>query len=219
MKKIHFTLQTEWLSWLMIATVIALSIWAYPHLPASVPSHWGISGQIDGWTPRLTHVLLMPGVMFVFYLVFLALPYLEPRQEHFHQSAGFYQMIRNVLMVFFAGIYGVTLWAGLTSEPVAVGKIIPIAVGLLFILIGHYLPQIKSNFFMGIRTPWTLSNETNWQKTHRLGAYTFAIGGVLFLLSPFLPTPINFYIPMIGIAIAGGLPILMSFIWFKQGNK
>ena len=219
MKKIQFSFQTEWLSWLMIAAVVALSIWAYPHLPALVPSHWGISGQIDGWTPRLAYVLMMSGMMLGFYLLFLALPYLEPRREHFHQSAVFYHMIRNVLMVFFAGIYGVTLWAGLTGEPVAVDKIIPVAIGLLFILIGHYLPQIKSNFFMGIRTPWTLSSEENWHRTHLLGSYTFVIAGALFVLSPFLPVPLNFYLPMTGIIIAGFIPILMSFIWFKQEKK
>jgi uncharacterized membrane protein len=153
------------------------------------------------------------------YLLFLILPHIEPRRQHFIESWGFYQMIRNFMMVFFAFMYGLTTYAAITGNEIAIGKIIPVSVGVLFLFIGNYLTQVKSNFFMGIRTPWTLDNETNWQKTHRLGAYTFAIGGVLFLLSPLMPTPLNFYIPMAGVAIAGFLPILMSFIWFKQGNK
>ena len=128
-------------------------------------------------------------------------------------------MIRNFMMVFFAFMYGLTTYAAITGNAIAVGKIVPVSVGILFIFIGNYLTQVKSNFFMGIRTPWTLDSEANWQKTHRLGAYTFAIGGVLFLLSPFMPTPYNFYVPMVGVAIAGCLPILMSFIWFKQDQK
>ncbi len=219
MQKIKFTFKTEWLSILLILMVIAAAIWVYPLLPAKVPSHWGISGQIDGWTTPLGHVLMFPGMMLGMYLLFLLLPHIEPRRQHFIESWGFYQMIRNFMMVFFAFMYGLTTYAAITSNPIAIDKIIPISVGVLFLFIGNYLTQVKSNFFMGIRTPWTLDNETNWQKTHRLGAYTFAIGGVLFLLSPLMPTPLNFYIPMIGVSVAGGLPILMSFIWFKQGNK
>jgi len=219
MQKIRFTFKTEWLSLLLIVAVIIAAIWVYPLLPARVPSHWGISGQVDGWTTPLEHMLMFPGMMVGMYLLFLLLPHIEPRRQHFIESWGFYQMIRNFMMVFFAFMYGLTTYAAVTNNPVAIDKIIPVTVGVLFLFIGNYLTQVKSNFFMGIRTPWTLDNETNWQKTHRLGAYTFAIGGVLFLLSPFLPTPINFYLPMVGVTIAGFLPILMSFIWFKQGNK
>jgi len=219
MQKIKFTFKTEWLSILTIIAVIIVAIWAYPSLPAQVPSHWGVSGQVDGWTTPLGHVLMFPGMMIGMYLMFLFLPHFEPRRQHFIESSGFYQMIRNFMMTFFAFMFGLTTYAALTGHEVAVGKIVPASIGILFILMGNYLTQVKSNFFMGIRTPWALDSEDNWQKTHRLGAYTFTLGGVLFLLSPLMPTPFNFYIPMVGVAIAGGLPILMSFIWFKTGNK
>ena len=219
MQKIQFTFKSEWLSILLIVAVIATAIWAYPLLPSEVPSHWGISEQVDDWTTPLGHVLMFPGMMLALYLLFLLLPHIEPRRQHFLESWGFYQMIRNFMMVFFAFMYGLTTYAAITGNAIAVGKIVPVSVGILFIFIGNYLTQVKSNFFMGIRTPWTLDSEANWQKTHRLGAYTFAIGGVLFLLSPFMPTPYNFYVPMVGVAIAGCLPILMSFIWFKQDQK
>lgn len=219
MRKIQFTFKTEWLSLLLIVAVIIAAIYVYPLLPARVPSHWGLNGQVDGWVSPLGHVLMFPGMMIGMYLLFLILPHIEPRRQHFIESWGFYQMIRNFMMVFFAAMYGLTTYAGITASTVAVDKIVPVMVGVLFLFIGNYLTQVKSNFFMGIRTPWTLSNENNWRKTHRLGAYTFAIGGVLFLLSPFIPTPLNFYLPIIGVCIAGFLPVLMSFIWFKQGNK
>lgn len=219
MQKIKFTFKTEWLSVLLIIAVIITAIYVYPLLPEKVPSHWGISGQVDGWTSPLGHVFMFPGMMIGMYLMFLILPHIEPRRQHFIESWGFYQMIRNFMMTFFAFMYGLTTYAAITTNSVDVGKIVPMSVGVLFLFMGNYLTQIKSNFFMGIRTPWALDSEENWRKTHRLGAYTFAIGGVLFLLSPFIPIPFNFYIPMAGVAIAGGLPILMSYIWFKQGNK
>jgi len=219
MQKIKFTFKSEWLSVLLIIAVIITAIYIYPLLPEKVPSHWGVNGQIDGWTSPLGHVLMFPGMMIGMYLMFLILPHIEPRRQHFIESWGFYQVIRNFMMIFFSLMYGITTYAAVTTNPVAIDKIIPMAIGVLFLFMGNYLTQVKSNFFMGIRTPWALDSEENWRKTHRLGAYTFAIGGVLFLLSPFIPVPFNFYVPMTGVAIAGGLPILMSYVWFKQGNK
>ncbi len=219
MNKIRFTLKSEWFSILTLVAVIAIAIWAYPLLPNTVPSHWNIAGEVDDYTTRLGHVLMFPGIMLGVYLLFLALPYLEPRRGHFIKSWGFYSLIKNFLMGFFLLMFTIATWAGISAQPVPTGTIVPLAVGVLFILLGNYMPQIKSNFFMGIRTPWTLSSETNWQKTHLLGGYTFAIGGLLFIIGPFLPVPWNFYLPIVGISIAGVLPILMSFIWFKQEKR
>lgn len=219
MQKIKFTFKTEWFSILLVLAVVIAAIWAYPLLPAQVPSHWGVSGQVDDWTTPLGHVLMFPGMMIGMYLLFLLLPHIEPRREHFLESWGFYQMIRNFMMAFFAFMFGLTTYAAVTGNEVAVGQIIPVSIGVLFIFIGNYLTQVKSNFFMGIRTPWALDNEENWRKTHHLGAYTFVLGGLLFIISPFIPTPFNFYLPLIGILFAGFFPMLMSYIWFKQGNK
>jgi len=219
MRKLQFNFKTEWFSWLMILSTVAIAIYAYPLLPDRVPSHWNLAGQIDGWTSRNGHVFGIGGLIVGMYILFLVLPHFEPRKEHFVRSLGFYQMIRNVMMAFFALIFGLTSYIAVTGNMLQVDKIIPVAVGVLFILIGNYLPQIKSNFFMGIRTPWALDNEENWRKTHHLGAYTFVLGGLLFIASPFIPTPFNFYLPLAGILFASFFPMLMSYIWFKQGNK
>lgn len=219
MKKIKFTFKSEWFSILTLIAVIAIAIWAYPLLSDKVPSHWNFAGQIDGYTTRLGHVLLFPGIMLGVYLLFLALPYLEPRRGHFIKSWGFYSLIKNFLMGFFLLMFAVATWAGIGAKPVPVGTIISLAIGILFIMIGNYMPQIKSNFFMGIRTPWTLSSEKVWTKTHLLGGYTFVIGGLLFIIGLFLPVPLNFYFPIVGVCIAGLIPVIMSFIWFKQEKK
>lgn len=218
MQKIRFTFKTEWFSWLMILSVIVIAIYAYPLLSDRVPSHWNLAGEIDGWVSRNGHVFGIGGMILGMYLLFLLLPHFEPRKEHFVRSLGFYQMIRNVMMAFFAILFAAATYVGVTGNELAIDKIVPVIVGVLFILIGNYLPQIKSNFFMGIRTPWALDNDENWRKTHHLGAYTFVIGGLLFVLSPFIPTPFNFYLPIAGILIAALLPMLMSFLWFKQGK-
>ncbi len=219
MKKIQFTFKSEWFSILTLVAVIAIAIWAYPLLGDTVPSHWNIAGEVDGWTSRLGHVLMFPGIMLGVYLLFLALPYLEPRRGHFIKSWGFYSLIRNFLMGFFLLMFAVATWAGISAEPVPTGVIVPLAVGVLFIMIGNYLPQVKSNFFMGIRTPWTLSSDKVWQKTHLWGGYAFTFGGVLFIIGQFLPIPYNAYIPLIGVGVAVLIPIIMSYVWFLQEKR
>lgn len=162
---------------------------------------------------------MFPGIMLGMYLLFLALPYLEPRRLHFIKSWGFYLLIKNFMMGFFLLMFGTTTWAGLSAQPVAISTIVPLAVGILFIMIGNYMPQIKSNFFMGIRTPWTLSSDRVWQKTHLLGGYAFTFGGVLFIIGQFLSAPYNAYIPLIGVGIAVAIPVVMSYVWFLQEKK
>jgi len=120
------------------------------------------------------------------------------------------------MMAFMAVIFATSTWAGLSEQPVSIGTIVPIMVGILFILIGNYLSQIKSNFFMGIRTPWTLSSDEVWRKTHLVGGYSFVIGGLLFLASPLIANPWNAYIPLIAILIAALFPIVYSYIIYTQ---
>lgn len=219
-KKIKFTFKSEWVSWLTIVFVIIIAIWAYPRLPEMVPSHWNIAGEVDNYSSRLTHILLFPGITIGMYLLFLLIPYIEPRRMHFIKSWSFYQMIRNLMVVFMGLMFVITTWAGISKQPVQIGTIIPIMVGILFIFIGNYLSQIKSNFFMGIRTPWTLSSDEVWRKTHLVGGYSFVIGGLLFMASPLIPVPFNGYVPFIAIIIAALVPIIYSYIAFtKEKNN
>lgn len=217
MNKIKFSFSTEWFSLLCLLVVIVASYLAYPHLPVMVPSHWNIAGQIDGYMPRLTHTFAFPGMMLAMYLLFIFFPSFEPRREHFLRSMGFYQIIRNFLMIFFTVIYGFTIAAALGYHP-AINVIVPVMVGILFIILGNYMPQIKSNFFMGIRTPWALSSEENWYKTHKMGGICFALSGLLFLASPFLPAPFNFWLPMAGILVASLVPYAYSY-WLFTNKK
>ena len=211
--------KNEWFSWVTLVIATVVGWWAYPNLPERVPSHWGVTGQVDGWTTPLGHALGVPAMMLGMYLLFLLIPIFEPRRKHFQESLGFYQMIRNFMMAFLLFLFLITTWIGVSGQTWRIDFIVPIAVGVMFILIGNYLHQVKSNFFMGIRTPWALSSESNWKKTHHLGGYMFVIGGLLFFTTPLWPTPWNFYIPMAGILLAGLVPTIYSYYLFAQKIK
>jgi uncharacterized membrane protein len=208
--------------WFALATLVAgLAItWAwFDDLPAQVPSHWNISGQIDGWTSPTGHALMFVGLMVFMYLLFTAIPYLEPRKENMAKSLGFLNVIKNYMLAFFLGLYTLISYMAVYNAPLAIEKFISVGVGLLFAIIGIHLTKIKSNYFMGIRTPWTLSSDDIWQKTHKLGSTLFLASGILFIASVLLPTPWNFVIPMIGVLIAAIFPILYSYLLFRASNN
>ena len=92
------------------------------------------------------------------------------------------------------------------------------AIGILFLFIGNELPKVKSNFFMGIRTPWALCSEENWRRTHRLGGKCFFTAGIILILAAFLPSQkLVFGIMFVLIMVASLVPTLMSYLWYRKG--
>ncbi|GAF25302.1 predicted integral membrane protein [Moorella thermoacetica Y72] len=123
-------------------------------------------------------------------------------------------------MVFFMGvIYATTLVVALGGPANLVGRVVPLAIGLLFILIGNYLPQARLNYFFGIRTPWTLANEEVWRRTHRFSGYAFILAGFMFIVAAFLPPPANFILGMAGPAIAGVSTTVYSYLAFRRVSR
>jgi len=209
----------DWFIILAILIMVGVAIYTYPNLPEMVPSHWNIKGEVDDYMPRLAHSIALPAATLGIYLLFLALPYIEPRRKHFQESWGFYQIIKNLIIAFMATLFIATSWTAANGQMFEAGKLVPAAVGILFIVIGNYMSQIKSNFFMGIRTPWTLSSDIVWQKTHRLGGITFFIAGLSFLISPLLDAPLNGIVPLATTIAAGLIPVVYSYIFFLQEQK
>lgn len=172
-------------AFLVTAAMLAFSLWALPHLPERVPTHWGINGQPDDWSSPAFAAFLMPGMMLLMSLLFAALPQIDPLKKNYEFHGSVYFLLVNVVVGFVAVIHVLVLGASL-GWPVSVGRSIPILVGLLFVFIGNLLPRIRPNWFMGIRTPWTLSSEQVWRKTHRVGGYAFTLAGLVFVLMSFL---------------------------------
>lgn len=172
----------------LVALMLLLSAYAWDRLPqdAPIPVHWNAQGQVDRYGSRTEGLLLLPATAAAIALLFAAIPFIEPRSRHLRQSRNAYLALWAAVLALMAAVHlFIVLHAlGLPLDP---NVAIPIAIGLLFILIGACLAKIRSNFFMGIRTPWTLSSELAWNKTHRLGAKLFLILGLLMLLWPWLP--------------------------------
>ncbi|MFA6215125.1 MAG: SdpI family protein [Patescibacteria group bacterium] len=212
------TLKTEFIPVILIILSVFASFYFYANFPEKVPTHWNYRGQIDGWSGKGFAAFFFPGLIFGLYLLFLGLPYLDPKKEHYLEFAKVYHIFKNFFIGFMVAIYFYTGLAGLGYE-LPVNVVVPTIVGLLFLILGNYMGKIKSNWFMGIRTPWTLSNEQVWNKTHRLGGKLFMLMGLFMIFGSFLPAELFWYSFIAGITIVSLFPMIYSYLLYKKINK
>ena len=215
MQKISDTLKKDWLILILILIGFALGAYFYPSLPDKVPTHWNASGEVNGYGSKFFGAFGLPAISLAMYLMFLVLPYIDPKKKNYAEFKSTYQFLKYLLILFFLGIEVMTL---LIASGVIVNKpiFIQIMVSLLFILIGNVMGRFKHNYFVGIRTPWTLANEEVWRKTHRLAAPLWVIGGVLNILLAFTGISFNGIGFVVIIAVISIVPIGYSYLAYQQ---
>jgi len=177
----------------IIALQALISIVSYPFLPPMVPSHWNIAGQIDAYAPKLQVVLQFPLLSIGIFVLIQVLLAASPRLNNQNPRAN-----RNVINIILAGTFLFMLVIQLASTAAAfhvaidISLITNLAVSALFIFIGNYMGKLRRNFWAGIRTPWSLTNETVWERTHRFDGWVFVIGGLVNVVLSFIPA-VRFY--------------------------
>ncbi|MGG0333789.1 SdpI family protein [Priestia aryabhattai] len=198
-------------------TLLTLVAWliALPHLPATMPIHWGANGEADGFATKINAMILTVGIMVLIYFIIAFVPRIDPRKENYKYFSKTYNIVLNAVLLLFFFVNMSTILQGLGYN-VPMAYIAPIMAGLVFIIIGNYLQRVRSNYFMGIRTPWTLSNENVWKKTHRLSGKIFFIGGLLILISAFLPDGYKSVIMWGSIVLCVAIPYLYSYVAYKK---
>lgn len=215
--KISF--KTEWFAIFLVVIAVLASFYFWPKLPAQVPIHWNISGQPDGYSSPLFASFLWPSLMVIMYLFFLIMPYFDPRKDQYAAFAPVYHRFKDLLLSFIFIIFIMTDYNALGYN-INIGLWVPILVGLLFIAIGLLLRRVKANWFLGIRTPWTLSSEAVWEKTHRLSVPVFTLSGILIALVPFFPPfwRVAMFILAISVIIFV-LPIYSYLLYAKEKKE
>lgn len=204
--------------WLGVGVVAAMWIFAlavYGRLPAMVPTHWNLWGEVDGWSPKSWGAFVTPFIA----TVMLALPWLmrriDPRRANVERSVDDVRLIRNLIVLFMALVEGATLGAAL-GWPVDVTAVAMGGVGLMLAGIGNYLPRMRSNWWIGIRTPWTLSSERVWRDTHRLGGRLMVACGLVMAAAALLPSPARGYVAVAAIAVMALVPAVYSFVAWRR---
>lgn len=185
-------------------------------LPDPMVSHWGINDQANGSLSKFWGVFLMPIISTGMLFLFLVIPQIDPLKANVAKFRASFNRFIVLLMVFLTYIYGLTLAWNLGYTAIQMSTAVLLAIGLLFFFIGGMMSQAKRNYFIGIRTPWTLSSDTVWDETHRVGGMLFKISGVLAMLSVFLPTAYAFSMLFIPLMASTFFSIAYSYILFRR---
>lgn len=201
----------------VILAVLAGTLVAYPSLPSVVPIHWDAHGHVNGWGPKWSLFLYGPGGMLSIVLIFSVLPWLSPKKfevDSFRATYLYIMIIVVAMMAYSNLLILMSALGSLAGIVLDVTRAVEGGVCLLIALMGNVLGKVRRNFFVGVRTPWTIANEQVWNATHRFAARTFFAGGLLGLLAVIAKAP--FWAPIAVILIAALAPVIYSLVFYKQ---
>lgn len=204
---------------IMIAAAILAGILFWNRLPDPMASHWNINDQADGYMPKFWGVFLLPLITLGMFVLLRFVPSMDPLKANIAQFRETFNLFIVLIVGFMLYLYGLTLAWNLGYNGFRMsGAMLP-AIGLLFIFIGFLMRRAKRNFFIGIRTPWTLSSDAVWDETHRIGAVLFMISGALAFLGSLFGGIAAFWMmfaPIIGSTL---FLLLYSYILYQRETK
>ena len=180
-------------------------------LPEQMPTHWNAAGEVDGWSSKPFAVFGLPLILVAAqWLCVLATTTDPKRQNH---SEKIYHLVFWIMPVLSIVLHAVT-YLTVLGVGVRMEMVMPIFMGLLFVIIGNYLPKCKQSYTIGIKIPWTLNNEENWNKTHRLAGWVWVIGGIAIMLTGFFGGFVAFFVITLVIVL---VPTIYSYLLHRKG--
>ena len=192
----------------------AVTLLAYPHMPDHVPSHWNAAGIVNGMLPKFWGLVLVPSLMTGFTALLAVLPRIDPLWKNYQKFRNYYD---GFILVFAAFLFfiqlQIILW-GMGTQ-VSPNLTSPVMIGILFIYIGFLMEHTEPNWFVGIRTPWTLSSERVWKKTHERGGTLFKLAGVVSMIGTFagIYAWLFIIVPVIAAAV---YTVVYSYVEFRR---
>jgi uncharacterized membrane protein len=203
----------------MIAAATLAGVVLWNRLPDPMASHWNVNDQVDGYISKFWGVFLMPLVTVGMFLLFLLIPNIDPLKANIAQFREVFNLFITLIVAFMIYVYILSLRWNLGYTDMGMSQGMLPAMGVLFIFIGYLLRKAKRNFFIGIRTPWTLSSDRVWDETHRLGAVLFMISGVLAIIGSFFGGNTAFwmlFIPIIGSTL---ITLVYSYVLYQRETR
>lgn len=218
MKTLKIDLKREIFPISLIILMFAVSFYFYKNFPETVPIHWDINGNVDGWGSALTGAFLIPAITALMYIVLLLVPFIDPKKERYTEFEKPYHIFKNMIVLFVTAIHFMAGAYGLGYN-IPMDRVILVLVGMLFLVIGNYMGKIKRNWMIGIRTPWSLSNEDVWNKSNRLGGKMFVVGGLIFIINALFLRLNMGVITIVVLILIALVPIVYSYFAFKKQQK
>jgi uncharacterized membrane protein len=200
---------------IITSVVILLPILAgvilWNQLPDQLPIHWNAVGDVDGWAPKAVGVFAMPVLLLAIHWLCVVFTVMDPKSKN-HQSK-ILQLMFWILPVTSVLIYSIT-FATAIGHAVRVEVIMPLVMGLLFVIIGNYMPKCKQSYTIGIKIPWTLNSEENWNRTHRFAGWLWFVGGLGMMATGFIGGFVAFFAIALLMVI---VPMIYSYILYRKG--
>jgi len=195
----------KWIPLVLIVAAVVVSVFYYPRLPETMATHWSVSGEANGFSSRLWGAWLLPLIMALVWLILRAIPHIDPRKANYEKFAGTYDAIVILILAFMLLIHVVVLMAA-TGTAIRMDRILMPGVGVFIAIMGLLIPKAHPNWFVGIRTPWTLTSDLSWERTHKIGGTLFVILGVLMVATTFIVPEVAIWIL---VAAALGITIFL----------
>jgi len=206
---------------ILIISIILVSfgvgVYFYPLMPERIVSHWNSNGQVNGYTSKFWGLFLMPIISTIMFLLFLLIPKIDPFKANVDKFRKYFDRFILAIIIFFFYVYILTIFWHLGYRFNFVGFLIP-ALSLLFYCAGILIQNAKRNWFIGIRTPWTLSSDDVWDKTHQLGGKLFKAAGIITLLGILFQT-LAIYFVLIPILCFSLYLIIYSYLEYQKESR
>ncbi|MBI5840619.1 MAG: SdpI family protein [Chloroflexi bacterium] len=202
----------------LLAAFIVMGMAVWNVMPDQMASHWNASDQVNGYISRFWGVFLVPVMAAGMLVLFFILPQIDPLKANIVKFREAFNLFILLIMLFFGYIWVLTLVWNLGYTNFRMSTAMLPAMGLLFIYIGWMLRKAKRNFFIGIRTPWTLSSDKVWDKTHQLGSILFMISGVLALIGSLFGSNAIWFVmvPLLGSTM---FLVVYSYVLYQRETK
>ena len=196
---------------LLIPVIVGLLLW--DKLPDPMPSHWNIHGEVDSWSSNAFVVFGLPGLMLVLQWVCVFACLADPKYKNYNPK-----MLKLVLWIcpVIGLIVSTLVYTAALGCEIPIEVIMPLLMGVLFIVVGNWLPKCQQTYTMGIKLPWTFASEANWNATHRFGGKVWFFGGIITMLTAFLG---SFWLLMVILALMVILPTVYSYLYYRKHGK
>ncbi len=200
----------------LVALMLVIAAVTYTSLPNTIPVHWGFEGQPNGWAPKTWGAWLIPLMTLAFLFLFPIIARIDPKHENYKNFKKPWDVIQTSLIAMFAYMYAVTLVVTFYPEYNAmVGRAVVFGIGVLFVILGNVMGKLRQNYFVGLKTPWTLDDPEVWQKSQRFTGWAFVLAGLVFIVESLVwigVVPVFFAM----IAVIVILPIAYSYLLSRK---
>jgi uncharacterized membrane protein len=203
---------------MLLAAVLALTAWTWVHIPdgALIATHWGINGQVNGHMPKAPGLLIGPTIMFVLMAFYWAIAKVEPRQNNLVRSKGLFSVAVMGGLIVGALAQVLVDFTALGIRLPVIDTVIP-AVAILNVVIGNFLGKTRANFFVGVRTPWTLESDYSWEKTNRWAGRFFIFSGLVTLAAFFVfGNAVATYVLIVTLVAAAIVSVALSYVFWSR---